>query len=49
MFPDKKIFSMYRLQCLTPKQQVMQECELNTLTSDALVVKHQVISSHSGD
>ena len=34
---------------LTPKQLEMHECILGTLATDALVLKHQAISSHSAD
>ena len=34
---------------LTPKQLGMHGCVLNTVATDALVLKHQAISIHSAD
>ena len=38
-----------QLSALTHKQLEMHRCALSTVATDALVLKHQAISSHSAD
>ena len=45
MFPIRTLVQ----QGLTPKQVEMHECILSTVATDALVLKHQAISTHSAD